>query len=90
MLHRHIDVNAEQVVGRVSSLLICGAVAAGTVFGCLVTLLLFLNHTFDTSHAKLEKGIKLVALSALVFRATRVAFSGERRHVTENHTIPYQ
>ena len=28
--------------------------------------------------------------SALVFRVTRVAFSGESRHITENHTIPYQ
>ena len=27
--------------------------------------------------------------SALAFRATRVAFSGESRHITENHTIPY-
>lgn len=71
-----MNVNAKQVVGRVSSLLICGAVAAGTVFGCLVALFLFLNHTFDTSHAKLEKGIKLVALSALVFTGASLLAAG--------------
>ena len=26
---------------------------------------------------------------ALVFRVTQVAFSGNKRHITENHTIPY-
>lgn len=63
-------------MGKVSSFVVCGAIAAGFFCACLVALLLFLNHTFDTSNAKLKRGAKLVALSTLCFTGSAFLVAG--------------
>ena len=49
--------------------IIPGVSAVGVVSGGFVAFLLFLNHAFDTSNDKRDKGMKVVALSATFFMA---------------------
>mmetsp|Transcript_32163 Transcript_32163/g.99327 ORF Transcript_32163/g.99327 Transcript_32163/m.99327 type:complete len:410 (+) Transcript_32163:717-1946(+) len=72
----HVHLDSEEVMGKVSSFVVCGAIAAGFFCACLVALLLFLNHTFDTSNAKLKRGAKLVALSTLCFTGSAFLVAG--------------
>ena len=73
---RYVNLDTDEMMNKVSGFVICGAVAIGVACAWLVALPLFLNHTFDTSNARLKRGVKLVALSALFFMGAAFLVAG--------------
>jgi len=73
---RHVDMDADIVIGKTASLAACGAILMGMLCACFVAFSRLLNNAFSTSNTERVKSFKLVVLSALFFIGAMILIAG--------------